>query len=65
MIPILWFCLKQLVVTPKTVDSVQNISKTYWLGQFLNDTKVSSYASGNMRRLHIVNLIFVWPCIIN
>jgi len=58
MILILWFCLKQVVVPPKTVDSVQNISKTYWLVQFLNDTKVSSYASGNVCRLHIVLICF-------
>lgn len=56
--PNLVVLLKQLVITPKTVDSVQNINKTYRLGQFLNDTKVSSYASGNMCRLPIVFMCF-------
>jgi len=40
------------------VNSVQNFNKTYQPGQFLNDTKMSSYASGNMCRLHIVFMGF-------
>jgi len=58
MVLILRSCSKRLVTTPKTVDSVQNIRKTYQMGQFLNDTKVSSYASGNMCRLHVVFMCF-------
>jgi hypothetical protein len=40
------------------MDGVQNNSKTYQLGQFLNDTKMSSYASGNTCKLHIVFMGF-------